>query len=102
VSLDGYDDHVCGAPGCSACDVFKRVGETEDQWQARLRAMWNAPEARPLTGPKTDDPNCRRGHPWAESAATNTAGDRYCRQCAIERKRELRRLERERRQEAVA
>ena len=102
--IDGYDDHVCGAPGCTVCVISKRVGETEDQWKARIRELWNAPEALPVYGPeRAGEPTCRNGHLWAENQRIQRNGARYCRQCSIHHKRAWRRKASARqRQEAIA
>lgn len=89
--------------GCPVCAIWQQPGESDAEWKARLRTMWNVTEARPAFGPpKSDDPYCRNGHPWAENTRANKRGYRVCRMCDIESNRAWRRRQRERRQEAVA
>ena len=115
--IDGYDDHACGASGCTVCVIFKRSGESEDDWQARIRSLWNAPEAIPTFGPKPfpmpepvprpERTHCDNGlHTWTrENTQPTGVGDylrcRPCRQAATQRSSERRRSVRQR-QEAIA
>lgn len=73
------------AAQCAVCGLLQRPGESEAEWKARIRALWDA----------TADALCRHGHLWAETMRTNTLGHRVCRACeqVSNRLRRARRLE---------
>lgn len=100
---DRYHDLCSDKATCGTCSIWQLPDETATEWKARIREMWNAPDARPAYGvPRITLPNCPQGHPWAENERTYSGGKRYCRQCSIDLNRAYRRRQRERRQEAVA